>query len=84
MADNGSGVPAPERAVARQAFAEATRLLRVARRTYDQGEYRQAASALAALTSVIAPLDEHVQRTWVASATCAPAADDLARPGAYL
>jgi len=84
MADDDQGVPAPERAAARQAFAEATRLLRVARRTYDQGEYRQAASALAALTSVIAPLDEHVQRTWVATATSHPVANQLALPGAYL
>lgn len=83
MADEDCGVPAPEREVARQAFAEATRLLRTARRTYEQGEYRKAASALAALTSVIAPLDEHVQRTWVVAAS-APAVDDLARPGAYL
>lgn len=83
MADDDSGVRAPEREVARQAFAEATRLLRTARRTYDQGDYRKAASALAALTSVIAPLDEHVQRTWVVAAS-APAIDDLARPGVYL
>jgi alkyl sulfatase BDS1-like metallo-beta-lactamase superfamily hydrolase len=84
MADDECGVPASERQVARQAFAEAARLLRVARRTYDQGEYRKAASALAALASVFAPLDEHVQRTWVASAAGSSPVHDRVLPGAYL
>lgn len=51
--------------IALDAFSEASRLITEARRHYQRGQFRRSASELAALPSVLAPLSEHVQQTWL-------------------